>query len=381
MTRVLTAIVLLITACSPTVPGGSASEASRPPAPTSIPSLSSGGPLGLDLVVDGIAKPTALADAGDQGLWVLEQVGRVRAIVDGRLQSDPILDLSDRVLNDGERGLLGIALHPQFATNGRYFLTYSNLETDTELREFNVNDDVTSEGILLLEVPKDTVFHQAGALEFGPDGYLYASIGDDGRQGSDRADPDSIYGTILRLDVDAEPGTYAIPPDNPFVGGGGAPEVWDYGLRNPWRFSFDSATGDLYIADVGQNTAEEVNLHPAGMPGGLDFGWIATEGNECREAGCDTDGVTWPIVAYGHEDGDCGVIGGYVIRAEQAGQGSYLYADLCTGRIWSLPVDEPGDPTLEIESELRISSFGVDSAGTVYVLVHYGNGSVYRVTG
>jgi hypothetical protein len=374
MARVLIGIVILLTACNG--PGGSGADA----APTSRPFVESGGAIALELVTDGIAQPTALADAGERGLLILEQVGRVRAIVDGELQPDPILDLSDRVLNDGERGLLGIALHPAFATNGRYFVTYSNLETDTELREFNIADGPDADGALLLEVRKDTVFHQAGALQFGPDGYLYAAIGDDGRQDTNRADPNSIYGTILRLDVDADAGAYAIPPDNPFADGGGAPEVWDYGLRNPWRFSIDSETGNLYIGDVGQNTAEEINIHPGDTPAPLDFGWIATEGNECREPGCDTAGITWPIVAYDHEEGDCGAIGGYVIRGDQPRTGHYLYGDLCSGRIWSLPVDEPGDPILEIESGLRISSFGIDAAGTVYVLVHYGNGALYRIT-
>lgn len=377
MIRVLCAIALLVTACS----SGLVAPSARPPAATSVPSVGSEGPLGLELVADHIDLPTALADAGDQRLFVLEQGGRVRVISDGHLLPDPILDLSDRVLNDGERGLLGIAVHPEFGTNGRLFLTYSNLEGDTELRVFEIEDGVDAEGTLLLEIPKETVNHQAGALAFGPDGYLYASLGDDSRSGFDRADPSSIYGTILRLDVDTVPGGYAIPPDNPFVDGGGRPEVWDYGLRNPWRFSFDTVTGDLYIGDVGPTNIEEINVHPAGTPGGLDYGWIATLGDACREEGCDTSGITWPTMTYGHGDGDCGVIGGYVIRSEQARQGHYLYGDLCSGRIWSLPVDQPGEAALEIDSGLRISSFGIDSAGTIYVLVHYRNGSVYRVSG
>jgi glucose/arabinose dehydrogenase len=376
MSRTILALLLTLSACQPVAPAPS----SRPPAPTSAPSIETGGPLSLELVAEGINKPTALADAGDRGLFVTEQGGRVRVIQDGELLADPVLDLTDRVLAEGERGLLGIAVHPEFAANGRFFVTYSNLEGDTELREFNIQDDVNAEGHLLLEVPKKTVFHQAGALEFGPDGYLYASIGDDGRQDTNRADPNSILGTILRLDV-AEVGRYAIPPDNPFADGGGAQEVWDYGLRNPWRFSFDSVTGDLYIGDVGQHRGEEINLHPAGTPGGLDFGWIATEGFDCRVEGCDTEGITWPVVAYDHEDGQCGAIGGYVLRSDQASAGRYLYADLCSGEIWSLPAGGGGDPKLEIDSKLRISSFGVDNAGTVYVLVIYTNGSVYRVTG
>ncbi|MBA2487792.1 MAG: PQQ-dependent sugar dehydrogenase [Chloroflexi bacterium] len=401
MSRVFVALALVLSACggiAPTTPpsvvpsAASAAPSEDPAVPadptagvtaaaTSVPSVGSDGPLGLVLVADHIDLPTALADAGDQRLFVTEQAGRVRVIANGMLQPDPVLDLTDRVLNDGERGLLGIALHPRFGRNGRYFLTYSNLDGDTELREFDVGGPVDAEGTLLLEAPKETVNHQAGALAFGPDGYLYASLGDDSRQGFDRADPASINGTILRLDIDTTSGGYAIPPDNPFVDGGGRPEVWDYGLRNPWRFSFDPLTGDLYIGDVGPTNVEEIDRHPAGTPGGLDFGWIATVGDSCREPGCDTAGITWPLVTYGHGEGDCGVIGGYVIRADQARQGRYLYGDLCSGRIWSLAAGEPGDPVLEIDSGLRLSSFGIDSAGTIYVLVHYRNGSVYRVTG
>jgi hypothetical protein len=256
---------------------------------------------------------------------------------------------------------------------------FSNLDTDTELREFNVTEGLNAQGTLLLEVRKDSVFHHGGSMLFGLDGYLYVSIGDDGRQGSDRADPNSLYGTILRLDV-GTPGEYTIPADNPFVDGRGRPEVWDLGLRNPWRMSMDSATGDVFIGDVGQNTAEEINVHRAGTPGALDFGWIATEGLECREAGCDTEGITWPIVAYDHADGDCGVIGGYVMGEGQPLAARYVYGDLCTGRIWSIDAaaSEP-DPRLEIESGLRFSSFGIGTDGTVYALVHYINGSIYRI--
>lgn len=387
MIRRLFALCFLFTSCG--VPGTSTPGASptlvassAPPAPTSVPSVDTGGPISLELVVDGIAQPTAMDETEDGRLFVTEQVGRVQAIRDGVMEPDPILDLTDRVLNDGERGLLGIALHPAFATNGRFFVVYSNLDTDTELREFKIDDGPDAAGALLLEIRKDTVFHHGGSMLFGPDGYLYLSIGDDGKQGSERADPNSLYGTIARLDVDSTPAAYAIPPDNPFAAGGGRPEVWDYGLRNPWRISLDTETGDLFIGDVGQNTAEEVNVHRAGQPAGLDFGWIATEGFECREAGCDTDGITWPTVAYDHSEGDCGVIGGYVMRGEQPLAGRYLYGDLCSGRIWSVDAaaSEP-EPRLEIESGLRFSSFGMGRDGTIYVLVHYSNGSIYRISG
>ena len=381
MLRIALVICLLLTAC-----GGAADDSQPPPSsstvglPTSVPTVA-GTEIRLELVVDGISQPTAMAELADGRILVTEQVGRVRVVRDDQLEAAPLLDLTDRVLNDGERGLLGIAVHPQIAKNGRYFLMYSNLETDTELREFNLADDSSAEGTLLLEIRKDTVFHHGGSMLFDEDGYLFVSIGDDGRQGNDRADPNSLYGTVVRLDVDSTPDAYAIPPDNPFAEGGGRPEVWVYGLRNPWRIGMDTDTGDLFIGDVAQNTGEEINVLRANTPAGLDFGWSATEGNECRDDACDRDGITWPIVAYDHENGDCGVIGGYVARGEQPLSGRYLYGDLCTGRIWSIDAADPQpQPRLEIESGLRFSSFGLGADGAIYVLVHYSNGSLYLVT-
>jgi glucose/arabinose dehydrogenase len=378
--RSVLVLCLALAACSSTDPSPSAS---RTPIPTTIPTIDSGGPISLELVADGIAQPTSLAEAPDGSLLVTEQAGRIRVIRDGTLDPEPMLDLTDRVLNDGERGLLGMALHPAFEDNGRFFVMYSNRDTtDTELREFNVEDGQQADGTLLLEIRKDSVFHHGGSMQFGLDGYLYASIGDDGKQGNDRADPASLYGTVIRVDVDQSPGELAIPPDNPFADGGGRPEVLVYGLRNPWRIGIDAETGDLFIGDVGQNTAEEVNVRRAGASGAVDFGWSATEGLDCRDETCDTDGVTWPLVAYDHSGGECGVIGGYVLRGEQPLAGRYVYGDLCTGRIWSIDAADPEPaPRLEIESGLRLSSFGLGNDGTVYALVHFMNGAVYRVTG
>lgn len=359
-----------------------ASPAATAGVPTSVPAVA-GAEIRLQLVVDGLSQPTAMAELPDGRMLVTEQGGRVRVIRNGVLEADPLLDLSDRVLNSGERGLLGIVLHPEVADNGRYFVMYSDVQTtDTELREFNLEGGSASEGTLLLEIRKDSVFHHGGSMLFGRDGHLYVSIGDDGRQGNERADPNSLYGTVLRLDVDSTPGAYAIPADNPFVNGGGAPEVWLYGLRNPWRMSMDSETGDLFIGDVGQNTAEEINVQRGGTPAGLDFGWSATEGAACRDEACDTAGVTWPSISYGHDNGDCGVIGGYVARGNQPLSGRYLFGDLCSGRIWSVDAAQPEpEPRVEIESGLRFSSFGLGADGTMYVLVHYSNGSLYRIAG
>ncbi len=370
MIRALVLVALVVSACSgPATPNGSAGAGSPAPA------ISSNGALGLELVAEGIDRPTAMADAGDKGLYVTELTGRVRVIADGRLQDQPLLDLRDRVTARAERGLLGIAVHPDYATNERMFLVYSNLSGHTELHEYGPDGDE-----LLLTIPQTIDFHKSGNLAFGPDGYLYMSVGDDGRGKTQRLPPE-IYGSIIRLDVDAADKPYAIPADNPFVDGGGDPEVWDHGLRNPWRFSFDSRTGDLWIGDVGSSNNEEINRHPAGTPGGIDFGWAATAGSGCREAGCDKRGVTWPVVEYDHEDGTCGVIGGYVMRGSSAMDGHYVYADLCSGHIWSLSPDAKATPVVEIDSDLRIASFGADAAGSVYVLVHWQDGRVYRLVG
>ena len=280
-----------------------------------------------------------------------EQAGRVRVIQDGKLLEEPLIDISEHVLAEGERGLLGITVHPDFATNGQYYLMYSDTDGHTEIRVYgpdiaprngqNIGDPPPSgeppliPGNLILMAPQYRVWHKGGDLHFGSDGYLYVSIGEDGRQDYEPTDPRQMKGAILRLDVDDEQAwRYAIPPDNPFAEADGAPEIWDYGLRNPWRFSFDSLNGDLYIGDVGQSTAEEINRHPASEPGGLDYGWIRTEGLECREPDCDTNGITWPIVSYGHDEGDCAIVGGYVVRVDgHPLEGRYLYADLCSGKI------------------------------------------------
>jgi glucose/arabinose dehydrogenase len=358
--------------------------------------VSTTGTLVWEQVADGLRQPTSFVDAGGGRFYVTEQAGRVRVIEDGQLLGDPLLDISEHVLFEGERGLLGIAVHPEFATNDRYFLMFSNDDGHTELREFgpgseprngeNIGEPGPSDepravpGKLLMLIPQYRVWHQGGDITFGPDGYLYVSVGDDGRQDNEPTDPREIKGTILRIDVDdPEAWRYAIPPDNPFADGGGAPEIWDYGLRNPWRFSFDSVTGDLYIGDVGQTAFEEINRHPAGEPGGLDFGWIRTEGAECREDGCDTEGITFPLVAYDHEEGNCAVVAGYIVRTDHQLEGRYLYGDLCSGRIWSVDPDDPESVVLEMNTGYRISSFGQDNEGHIYVLAHFSNGRLFRI--
>jgi glucose/arabinose dehydrogenase len=399
VTRALLPVVatsLVAGACISTPPDPSGQSGETAPATSSRPIVSTAGRLSWEEVVQGLRQPTAFVDAGDGRFYVTEQAGRVRVIQDGTLLDEPLIDISDHVLAHGERGLLGIALHPDYAANGRYFLMYSNVDGHTELREYGPASEPRNgqniglpppsgeppaiPGKLLLLLPQYRIWHKGGDITFGPDGYLYVSVGEDGRQDYEPTDPRELRGVILRLDVDDDQAwRYAIPSDNPFAESGGAPEIWDFGLRNPWRMSFDRETGDLYIADVGQATYEEINRHPADQPAPLDFGWIRTEGPDCREEGCATEGITFPLVAYDHESGDCAVVGGYVVRTNHVLEGRYLYGDLCSGRVWSVDPDDPDSVELEMETGYRISSFGQDNAGNIYVLAHFENGRLFRI--
>ncbi len=291
-----------------------------------------------------------------------------------------------------ERGLLGLAFHPAYAQNGRFFVHYTNLDGDVVIAEYAAAPDADTVDPaverILLRIPHPEPIHNGGQLQFGPDGYLYVGIGDGGagRQRDNGQRKDVLLGKILRLDVDrAIP--YAIPPDNPFVGDPGArPEIWALGLRNPWRFSFDRATGDLFIADVGQSTWEEVNLQPAGRAGGENYGWAAMEGPTCLVSAeeCATGAFTGPVATYGHNpDGGCAIVGGYVYRGRRFESlvGTYFFGDFCTGRIWGMRRGARGEwswSELKI-SDLRISSFGEAEDGELFVLDHQGGG-VYRLT-
>jgi len=300
------------------------------------------------------------------------------------------------VLTSGERGLLGMAFHPDYAQNGRFYVAYVDLDNNAVLSRFNVSEtdpnvaDPNSE-VILLQTPNLSTEHYSGQLQFGPDGYLYVGRGD----GAEAGDPDNraqdlsqLLGKIWRLDVDSgDP--YAIPPTNPFVGVPGArEEIWAYGFRNPWRFSFDRATGELYIADVGQDSWEEIDLQPATSQGGENYGWHRMEGQHCFNppADCNDGTLTLPIIEYPHDDDNgffgCAVIGGYSYRGNGFPllDGVYFYADFCTGKIWGASRDPEGNLTnpLLLESGLNIGSFGEDEAGDVYVADLSTNG-LYRI--
>ena len=330
----------------------------------------------------GLAQPTSIKNDGTDRLYVTEREGTIRIIeADGTLLSNLFLDISDEVnANFTEQGLLGLAFHPDYAGNGRFYLTYTNQSGDVVLSRFTVsgdNPDAADAGseTPLLTVTQYNAAHQGGDLAFGPDGYLYISLGDGGYgTGVDFAQrPDYLVGKILRLDVDGgEP--YAIPADNPFVGVDGAyGEIWQVGFRNPWRISFDAGTGDLYIGDVGESSWEEVDVLPASTPGGLNFGWRCYEGfAPLNLDGCGEEAsFTFPAAVYAHDAGNCAITGGYVYRGTQypALQGTYLFADFCGGVIWGLSAAPAGTWQMRKLGEVghNVTTFGQGSDGELYV--------------
>ncbi len=353
-------------------------------------------PYQLVPVASGFSRPLYVTHAGDGSsrLFVVEQGGAIRVIKDGVVLAQPFLDVSGLIsreaLEDGytERGLLGLAFHPGYADNGWLYINYTDVNGHTVVARYTVSADDPdradpASAAPLLYVQQPYANHNGGHMAFGPDGYLYVSLGDGGSGG----DPDgngqnlaTLLGSILRLDVNVADG-YAIPADNPFVDREGAhPEIWAWGLRNVWRFSFDRATGDLYLADVGQNQWEEINFQPVSSAGGENYGWNAFEGTHVYSGQPAASAVVAPVLEYAHSNGRCSVTGGYVYRGERipALQGVYLYGDWCTGTIWSVQRDAGGlwQAVVSLESGRSISSFGEDEAGELY-LVDYG-GEVLR---
>jgi glucose/arabinose dehydrogenase len=312
---------------------------------------------------------------------VVEKVGRIRIIQGGVLLDTPFLDISGRVgSSSNEQGLLGLAFHPGYIENGRFFVNYTDRNGNTIIARYRVSEepsraDPGSETVLL-RVDQPYPNHNGGVLAFGPDGYLYAGLGDGGAAGDPFGNAqklDTRLGKILRLDVNsADP--YAIPASNPFGN-----EIWAYGLRNPWRLSFDRLTGDLFIADVGQNQWEEIDFLPAGASGDLNFGWDYFEGTHPFE-GTPPQGPQFipPIAEYDHGQG-CSVTGGYVYRGTLPGwQGIYLYADYCQGTVWGLLHTEQGwQNQVLFETGVTVTSFGQDQAGEVYLVSD--SGQVFRL--
>lgn len=342
-------------------------------------------------IASGLTRPIGLEHAGDGSgrLFIVEQAGVLRIWQDGRVLPEPFLDIRQRVGSSGnEQGLLGLAFHPRYLENGYFYLNYTDREGNTVIARYRVSadpnraDPATEER--LLQVPQPYANHNGGVTSFGPDGYLYLGLGDGGSGGDPLGagqDRSTLLGKILRIDVDAgEP--YATPPTNPFASSDGRPEIWAYGLRNPWRFSFDRLTGDLWIADVGQNSFEEINFQPAGSTGGENYGWNIMEGFSCYgSSDCSQEGLVLPIHDYStRAEGNCSVTGGYVYRGPlEEWQGIYLYGDFCSGRVWGLLGDNDNGwrNSLLFETSQSISSFGQDPEGQLYLVSI--RGSIFRL--
>ncbi|WP_420995760.1 PQQ-dependent sugar dehydrogenase [Cupriavidus sp. 30B13] len=353
--------------------------------------------LTLTEVAGGLAAPIFLtAPTGDTRVFVVERPGRIRILRNGVVAATPFLDITAQVATDGERGLLSMAFAPDYATSGRFYVYYTDLSGTLTIARYNVsaaNADVADPaGTVVLTIPHGANNHNGGQLAFGPDGMLYAGTGDGGGGGDPAGNAQntaSLLGKMLRLDVGGAAGQpYVVPPGNPFAGGaGGRAEIWALGLRNPWRFSFDT-TGLLYLADVGEGQREEVNVEPASS-GGLNYGWNRTEGTLCFGASpCDMAGLTPPVFEYPHSGGGCAIVGGYVYRGSAIPelQGRYFYSDLCTGKLLSF-VYRDGAVTEQVDWQVTISgsvySFGQDTAQELYVLADPStsstSGKVYRI--
>jgi len=355
-----------------------------------------------EIVASGLERPVQVTHAGDGSgrLFVVEQPGRLRIVEDGALLSAPFLDIAHRVNYGGERGLLSVAFPPGYATKGYFYVNYTRQPDGyTVVARYFVtaNPDVADANSeqVILTVNQPYSNHNGGHLAFGPrDGYLYIGMGDGGSAGdpqNNAQNPDSLLGKMLRIDVESGDGSYTIPASNPYVGTSGyRDEIWALGLRNPWRFSFDRGTGDLYIGDVGQNQWEEISFQATGTPGGLDFGWRCKEGSHVFDTSVTCNdpaflaGLTDPIAEYGHAEG-LSVTGGSVYRGALYPDlvGRYFYADFVEGKIWSL--NKTGSnpatwssPELELDTSLNISAFGEDEAGELYV-VDWAGGTIRRL--
>ena len=346
----------------------------------------SASPIALERVAGGFDRPLAVVSPADgtRRLFVAEQGGAILIVSAGTVQAESFLNVRDLVSTGSERGLLGLAFHPDYRCDGRFFIDYTNRDGDTIVAAYRVsasdpNRAEPASGTILLRVQQPYPNHNGGGLAFGPDGFLYVALGDGGSGGDPQGNGlrlDTLLGKLLRIDVDhpTENRMYGIPADNPFAGHGtDRPEIYSYGLRNPWRFSFDRQDGSLWIGDVGQNRFEEIDGVLAGAGRGANFGWNRMEGSHCYPTGsdCDRTGLIQPVTEYDHSNGDCAVIGGFVYRGSAIPglAGRYLFADECTGTIRGID-GQPGAPqdsVVLLESRRVITSFGEDRSGELYV--------------
>ena len=361
----------------PTVPPATATPVPTPTA-TPPPPL-----LGLDaeLVASGLHQPVFVtALPGTDVLLVIEREGIIRVVDDGVVDDQPFLDLRDRINSSSiEQGLLGLAFHPTFGDTGRFFAYWTQRSGDSRLAEFQLLDDRRGDPDsmrVILDVEQPGERHNAGMIQFGPDGHLFLSLGDGGAGGRTAQDTTNLLGTIVRLDID-NGAPYVIPDDNPF-----GDEIWAYGLRNPWRFSIDADERLLYVGDVGQDTFEEINVVSVDDPG-HNFGWINMEGTLCFAGSCNGDGLTPPVLEYSHDEG-CSITGGHVYRGTEIPElvGHYFYGDWCSGivrtfRFVNGQVTDPQDWTSDLAAIGEVTSFGLDGAGNLYTANW--DGEIHRI--
>lgn len=383
----LAACLLVLASCSNGAapsPAAAPTEASRDESrPAALPPDEI--EIRLRAVADGLDSPLGVTGAGDgsRRLYVVEQGGRILVYRDQRVRSTPFLDISDRTEGGGEQGLLGLAFHPRYEDNRRFFVNYTDLAGDTVIAEYRRAPRDRLRAMrrerVILTVDQPFANHNGGGLAFGPDGMLYVALGDGGSAGDPQNNgqrTDTLLGKVLRIDVSSRATPYEIPDDNPLVGRPAARgEIWDYGLRNSWRISFDRETGELWIADVGQGEWEEVNREPAGS-GGRNYGWRVKEGRDCYPAGeecavtAPLEDMVDPLAVYSHDLG-CSITGGYVYRGRAFPElaGNYFFGDYCSGRVWAVAAGGPEnqDPVRLLDSKLSISSFGEDDRGELFV--------------
>ena len=388
--RAILLACLLLAGCSCEHNGSSPATMRPPAAPSGYMAVR---------VANGLSQPVDLtAPPGDTArIFIVEKTGTIRILKGGQVLSRPFLDISGLVSSGSEQGLLGLAFHPHYGANGKFYVYYTDRSGNIHIVEYLVSsnpDSASATSREILSVAHSSYpNHNGGQVVFGPDGFLYTGLGDGGGGGDPLGSGqnlNTLLGKILRIDVDSG-SPYAIPADNPFLGQAGKRgEIWSYGERNPWRFSFDPANGDLYIADVGQNLWEEVDYEAAGVSG-RNYGWNRMEGMHCYSpsTGCDTTGITLPVVEYDHQAG-CSVTGGYVYRGSLHPElaGTYFYGDYCTGIVRSFRIQsgiavDMQDWTQALRTEAgsamqNLSSFGLDAAGELYLVLLVGE--VYRLT-
>ena len=370
--------------CSGGGEGSDTPDAAQPPFPV----------IGVEAVTSGFTQPTHIAHAADNSgrIFVAEQAGKIRIIRNNSVLPAPFLDLTEKVTASGsEQGLFSVAFPPGYAEKGYFYVNYtSKPDGSTIIARYRLTDhvdmaDPLSEEIIIT-IAQPFANHNGGQIAFGPDGFLYIGMGDGGSGGdplNNAQNPASLLGKMLRVDTESGSGGYAVPPSNPFAGNSGyRGEIWSLGLRNPWRFSFDQASGDLYIADVGQNAREEINFQGGSGSGGENYGWNIMEGSRCfRDPECSSEGLILPVAEYDHSAGDCSVTGGFVYRGDEFPQirGTFFLGDYCSGRIRAL---RRSGSSFEMESlletNLRISTFGEDQAGNLYV-ADYSEGVIYKL--